>query len=261
MIMEIGLSTASFFGKALTEDCFDILREAGVSVAEVFLTTFSEYEEEFGDLLLSRKGDIKVHSIHTLTNQFEPQLSNRAERTRADAFKLMNKACSTMQKLGAGYYTYHGASLIKKSMQKVDFEYESKCVRRIMDTVSAYGGELTFENVHWARYNNPDFIRKLREYLPDLKTCLDIKQAMQSGIDYKEYLKAASGSIRTVHVCDYHEDGTLTLPGKGIFDFKEFFARLSDVGYDGPIMVELYSRDYQSFKEVYDSVDYLKNLL
>lgn len=259
--MEIGLSTASFFGKALTEDCFDIIREAGVSVAEVFLTTFSEYEEDFGDLLLERKGNVKVHSIHTLTNQFEPQLSNKAERTRSDAFKLLNKVCLTMQKLDAKYYTYHGASLIKKSMLNVDYDYESKCVRRIMDTISSYGGEFTFENVHWARYNNPDFIRKLREYIPNLKTCLDIKQAMQSGIDYREYLDAAKGSIRTVHVCDWSDNGSLCLPGKGIFDFKEFFSRLKENGYDGPIMVELYSRDYENFREVYDCVDYLKNLL
>lgn len=258
--MEIGLSTASFFGKALTEDCFDIIKEAGVKVCEVFLTTFSEYTESFGDLLKEKKGDLTVHSVHTLTNQFEPQLSNRAERTRRDAFEIFERVCKTMQKLGAKYYTYHGASIIKKSMLNVNYEYESTCVKRIMDKVKEYGGELTFENVHWARYNNPDFIVNLHRYLPELKTCLDIKQAMQSGIDYKEYLKVAKDSIRTVHVCDWNDDG-LCVPGKGKFDFKDFFARLSDIGYAGPVMIELYSGDYKDYREVYDSVDYLKNLL
>ncbi len=258
--MEIGLSTATFFGKSLTEDSLSLIKESGASVAEVFLTTFYEYEPEFGDLLLERKGKLRIHSVHTLTNQFEPQLSNRAERTRADAFKLLTKVCTTMQKLGAKFYTFHGASIIKKTMLNVNYEYESSCVRRIMDEISKFGGELTFENVHWARYNNPDFIRNMLKYIPNLKTCLDIKQAMQSGIDYKEYIKAARGTIRTVHVCDWTENG-LCPPGRGKFDFKELFSLLTDVGYDGPVMIELYSRDYEDYREVYDSVDYLKNLL
>ena len=103
-------------------------------------------------------------------------------------------------------------------------------------------------------------MEELHKYLPELKTCLDIKQAMQSGIDYKEYLKVDGNSLRTVHVCDYDGD-KLCLPGKGKFDFYEFFSRLQDAGYDGPIMVELYSRDYESFDEVEGCVDYLKNVL
>lgn len=259
--MEIGLSTATFFGKSLTEDSLSLIRESGASCAEVFLTTFCEYESDFGDLLAKRRGDLKIHSVHTLTNQFEPQLSNRAERTRNDAFILLDKVCLTMQKLGAKYYTFHGASIIKKSMLNVNYEYESECIKRIMQTIASYGGELTFENVHWARYNRPEFIERMLEFIPDLKTCLDIKQAMQSGIDYKEYLKVAGKTIRTVHVCDWKDSGALCPPGKGIFDFKEFFSRLKDVGYDGPVMIELYSRDYDDYREVYDSVEYLKNLL
>jgi sugar phosphate isomerase/epimerase len=258
--MEIGLSTATFFGKSLTEDSFDIIKQAGVSVCEVFLTTFSEYEESFGDILAEKKGDLQVHSVHSLTNQFEPQLSNRVERTRRDAFVYFDKVCKTMQKLGAKYYTYHGASIIKKSQLNINYEYESSCLKDIMAKVNEYGGELTFENVHWAKYNKPEFIKKIHQYIPELKTCLDIKQAMQSGIDYKEYIKASPNSIRTVHVCDWNERG-LCAPGKGNFDFKELFAILTDVGYTGPVMIELYSGDYKDYREVYDSVDYLKNLL
>ena len=258
--MEIGLSTASFFGKALTEDCFDLIRQAGVDVCEVFLTTFSEYEHEFGDLLKERIGDLRVHSIHTLTNQFEPQLSNRAERTRQDAFAIFDKALSTMQKLGGKYYTFHGASIIKKSQLSVNYAYESERIRRICERVTNFGGELTYENVHWAMYRNPEFIKGIHKYIPELKTCLDIKQAMQSGIDYKEFLSADGDTLRTVHVCDYTSDG-LCPPGKGDFDFPELFKHLLDTGYSGPIMVELYSRDYDSFDDVYESVYYLKNIL
>jgi sugar phosphate isomerase/epimerase len=98
-------------------------------------------------------------------------------------------------------------------------------------------------------YRNPEFIIKMHEYIPELKTCLDIKQAMQSGIDYVEYLKADGDTLKTVHVCDWDGD-RLCPPGKGSFDFKEFIKRLDGAGYTGPIMIELYSRDYNSFEDV-----------
>lgn len=256
----IGLSTATYFGKAVTEDSLELIRNTGVDTIEVFLTTFSEYEPEFGDILKSRLGGLKVHSVHTLTNQFEPQLSNRAERTRTDALNILRKVASIMQKLDAKYYTFHGASIIKKSQITPDYEWESRCVNKIMEVLASHGGELAYENVHWARYQNPDFIKEMRKRIPTLRTCLDIKQAMQSGIDYKEYLDADGESLRTVHVCDYIGD-KLCPPGKGSFDFKEFFKRLDGVGYDGPIMIELYSRDYDSFEDVTECVYYLKNIL
>lgn len=254
------MSTASYFSKALTEDTFELIRRSGVEVCEVFLTTFSEYEPEFGDLLASRLKGLRVHSVHTLTNQFEPQLFNRADRTRADAFKILDKVGKVMQKLGAKYYTFHGASIIKKSQLNVNYQYESMRIKDICDKIAEYGGELTYENVHWANYRNPTFMEELHKYIPDLKTCLDIKQAMQSGYDYHEYLKVDGKSLRTVHVCDYDGD-KLCPPGRGKFDFYEFMCRLRDAGYDGPIMIELYSRDYNSFDEVTESVNYLKNIL
>ena len=255
----IGLSTATYFGKLVTEDSLSLIKETGVDTVEVFLTTFSEYEPEFGDVLASRLGGLKVHSVHTLTNQFEPQLSNRAERTRRDAFNILEKVGAIMQKLDAKYYTFHGASILKKRQLKPDYEWEAECTRNIMSTLSRYGGTLTYENVHWAMYRNPEFIKNMRALIPDIKTCLDIKQAMQSGIDYKEYLEADGESLKTVHVCDYDGD-RLCPPGKGTFDFKEFFKRLFGVGYTGPVMIELYSRDYESYEDVRESVYYLKNI-
>lgn len=258
-LIMIGLSTASYFGKAVTEDSLELIRDTGVDTIEVFLTTFSEYEPSFGDILVKRLNGLKVHSVHTLTSQFEPQLTNKAVRTRNDAFTILEKVGIIMKKLGASYYTFHGATVIKKSQINPDYEWEAECLRKVMATLASYGGELTYENVHWARYRSPEFIEKMHEYIPELKTCLDIKQAMQSGIDYKEFLKADKGTLRTVHVCDYDGD-RLCPPGKGSFDFKEFFKNLYGIGYDGPVMIELYSRDYDSFEDVKESVYYLKNI-
>ena len=57
------------------------------------------------------------------------------------------------------------------------------------------------------------------------------------------------------------KDGEIKMVGKGDFPFRELVARLKDVGYDGPLMIEQYAKNYDSYDEVKESVEYLKNIL
>ena len=52
--MKVGISTATFFTRVLTEDSFSVIRRLGADCAEVFLTTWYEYEPSFADLLRER---------------------------------------------------------------------------------------------------------------------------------------------------------------------------------------------------------------
>lgn len=83
--MKVGISTATFFSKVLTEDSFSVIQQCGGECAEVFLTTYTEYEPAFGDLLQARRDGLEIYSVHSLNTQFEPQLFNAAPRTRNDA--------------------------------------------------------------------------------------------------------------------------------------------------------------------------------
>lgn len=257
--MKVGISTATFFGKVLTEDSFELIKRCGAEVCEVFLTTYSEYEPEFCDLLLNNKQDVSVHSVHTLTSQFEPQLHNIAERTRRDAERLYRKALTTMQRLGAKYYTYHGSTVFKASHRAPNYERLGKRLSALCDIAGEYGGELCMENVHWADYRTPGTFAEVKKYAPNLRACLDIKQAMQAKCDYRDYLAEMGEDLRTVHICDY--DGDKLLPtGFGTFDFVELKSRLEDVGYDGEILIELYSKDYDDFGIVQEAVYKMKNI-
>lgn len=66
--------------------------------------------------------------------------------------------------------------------------------------------------------------------------------------------------LANVHLSDV-KDGEIKMVGKGDFPFKELVARLKDVGYDGPLMIEQYAKNYDSYDEVKESVEYLKNIL
>ena len=263
-MINIGMSTATFFSKSQTEDTVNLIQEMGVEVCEIFLTTFREYRREFIDLLLQRIGPgLEVHSVHTLNQQFEPELFNKVQRTREDAEEFFRECAEAAVRLNARSYTFHGQPRLKRLPYNIDYKWLAKRLKELDGILAGYEGsrcKIAYENVHWTFFNSPDFFRELKEY-SDVEVCLDIKQAMQSKYSLDDYLEVMADRLVTVHLCDYHEDGKLDLPGKGSFDFTGFFRKLISLGYDGPLLMELYAGNYESFDKVKASYEYLKKCL
>ncbi len=258
--MQIGISTATFFLKELTEDTFSVIRRLGGEICEVFLTTYSEYEPSFADLLLERKGSLPVYSVHSLNTNFEPQLFNAAERTRSDAEKVFRKVLDAGRKLGAKTYTFHGLSRLKKNTC-FDPAVVGRRTFELGKIAQEYGITLCAENVHWAMFNEPSFYAEMKKYSTNCGCVLDIKQARQSGYDWREYLDVMGDTLRNVHVSDVDEDGNIVMVGKGVFPFEELVSKLNDIGYDGPLTIEQYAKNYDDYDEVAESVKYLKNII
>jgi sugar phosphate isomerase/epimerase len=257
----IGISTATFFGKFNNEDSIDLINKLGFKTAEVFLSTFCEYESDFGALLKSRQKKLNIYSVHSLNSHFEPQLYNHVERTRNDSEVWFKKVCSVGKMLGAKAYTFHGAPNFRNLTTPPDYDYIGLYTNKIIDVASRYGLRLSYENVSWTRFNAPDFFINLSKRCPDLYATLDIKQAHISGVDYREFIKAAGGRLNNVHLCDYDEAGNLLPCGQGIFDFKRLFKILRDGGYDGPYIMELYSDNYKTLNEINAAYDFLSDCL
>lgn len=255
--MQTGISTASLFVRYTTEDALRYLSENGVKTAEVFLSTYCEYNAEFGRVLASVKNDTKVHSVHVLNTQFEPQLYSVGERTSKDAFLMLESAMAAAKEVNAKYYTFHGVARLKKTPLVMDFDRIGKITQKIMDTTKKYGVTLSYENVHWAYYNYIGFFNEVKKRVPELKGTLDIKQARQSGIDYAEFIKEMNSDIVTVHLSDVDENGKMCLPGRGITDFYDLFSRLYDVGFDGAMLMEVYKNDYNDPRELFSSLDFI----
>ena len=64
--MRAGISTASLFLRKNNEDALAFLDASGVETAEVFLTSFCEYKQDFATLLAKQKGNVAVNSVHIL---------------------------------------------------------------------------------------------------------------------------------------------------------------------------------------------------
>lgn len=262
--MITGVSTASLFNRKNNEDALPFLDEIGVKTAEVFLTSFSEYSAEFGKLLANRKGQVRVHSVHDLNTQFEPQLFVTNERVKKDAFDWLSKVMEAGKELGAKYYTFHGVARIKRSARSGindDFASLCKSFQEIYGFCENYGLKLCLENVEWATYNRLGVFNQIRSCVPSIGGVLDVKQARISGVDYRDYLTEMGANLTHVHLSDVDEMGKIRLPGQGVFNFGETIDRLKDVGFDGALIIEVYKDDYSDLSEIKNSVDYLNELL
>lgn len=262
--MKIGISTASYFTKTYTEQALVPIAQLGAEVCEVFFATHCEYTKKFGRIIknqlkIARQySPLQVHSVHALTNQFEPELFSVNDRAYNDAIKVFEKVLAVGKQIGAKHYTFHGATMLKRAV-KYSFNYDNiqNKVNILCKLASKYGIKFCYENVHWAYFNCPQYFQDIKDKCPDLGAVLDVKQAMQSEIDYIEYLKVMGDRLRTVHLCDYDSDGNVELPGRGTFDFVTLFKRLNDMNFVGNCLMEVYAKNYKDYGELKQSYLYL----
>ena len=261
--MKVGVSTASLFNRMNTEDALSLINQLGVKCAEVFLVSYCEYEQAFAACLQSRKGEVSVNSVHVLNTQFEPQLFNKNDRVRADAFVYFDKALQVAKSLGAPYYTMHGSVRAKRATRQEGFDNVPKMIQdfeQILAFAEERGGQVCLENVEWSTYNRPKLFGELATALPNLRGVLDIKQARLSGYSYEDYIEDMGERIAYAHVSDY-KNGKMCLPGRGEFDFERLISRLQDVGFDGALLIEAYENDYGEVEELKTSCEYLQEIL
>ena len=259
--MQVGISTASLFGRFNTEDALQFLSKNNVKSVEVFLESYCEYDTDFAKILNHANLGTHVHSVHTLTTQFEPQLYSVNERAQKDSFMLLEKTMQTAKLIGADCYTFHGGARFKRTPFKIDYERVGNITQKIIDTCKKYGVTLAYENVHWGYYNYIGFFEEIRKRTIGLKATLDIKQARQSDIHYSKFINEMGSDIVTVHLSDIDDKGKMCLPCmNGTTDFYDLFSRLKDVGFDGALLIECYKDDYADFEQLFASLDKVNNL-
>lgn len=259
--MQVGISTATLFGRFVTEDALEFLAKNKIDCAEVFLESFCAYNQEYGKIIAQKKGQTAVHSVHVLTTQYEPQLYSLNERAKADSFKILDMAMSSAEQFGTRYYTFHGGARFKKTPFKINYERVASITQDIIDMAKKRNIALAYENVHWGYYNYVGFFDEIRKRTKGLKATLDIKQARQSEIPYSKFIDEMNKDIVTVHVSDIGENGKMCLPGVGTTDFNDLFKRLKDVEFNGAVLIEAYQNDFENYEQLFASYEYLKELV
>jgi sugar phosphate isomerase/epimerase len=93
--------------------------------------------------------------------------------------------------------------------------------------------------------SSQEYLQFKCEYFPDeplIQMNCDIGHLFCVGEDPVRVIRSMPGHIAHVHVEDIGENRVHQhlAPGKGVIDFAGVFAALRDVGYGGPVTVELY---------------------
>ena len=256
----LGISTASYFNRMPIEDIVLDIGAHGVPRAELFLNTFSEYEDGFADLLAARtaQAGLSVYSIHPMSMQFEPLLFSLHARQRDDAMRIFEQVLRAARRLGASCYVMHGAAHLSGAAKNLQIERLAPIFTELCAMSREYGVTLTLENVSWCLFCSPEFGLRMSDLLGDaLHYTLDVKQAVRSGHTPFEYIEAVGGLTENLHLCDYRRDESgayrWTLPGQGECDFPALLSALRQKGYQGPAFVEVYSDTYGDLSELYAS--------
>lgn len=257
--MKVGLSTACLYLRQYTEDAIATIKEQGAECAEVFLGTFYEYRPEFAKKYAERGEGLDINSVHVCTGNFEPQLFNRSRRIKGDGFYWLDQVMRSAQLFNCKNYTFHG--IFRKGTEVDDYDYLAERIIEIDEFCMHYGIRLALENVAWSTYNKVGVFSEIKKRYPNLLGVFDIKQARNSGYDFKDYIKEMGNSLSHVHLSDINADGKMCLPGKGKYNFEEIIKLLKGEGFDKNILIEVYPSDFTDINELKQSMQFLKEII
>jgi len=255
--LQLGLSTAAFYGKWETEEAAEQIAKLPLDCAEVFLQSDSECTADFAALVKQNLGDVRCTSVHPLGG-YENYMAGRPQRQVQDAFAHFERVMEAGQELGARVFVYHGRNTPLLSPLPWDLEWNKRAIAPMCEMAEKRGMAIGWENVYWCQLTEPERVLEARVALPQVRFTLDIKQAMRANCDPIEFVYAMGDRLCNVHVCDWRENGTLCLPGEGVFDFDALFAALKEVRYDGPVIMEPYYRLIESGEALERSIAFMR---
>lgn len=256
--MKLGISSGCWY-PSLTEDSVVKIKDAGFSAAEIFLCDESETEPLYLKRLKDEldKNEISVISVHPFTSFAEQFVFFSGYKRREEsAYKFYRKYHDACHLLGAEIINFHGAT------SYVEPERYAEVYGRLFHEAKEEGLIFCQENVRKFCSGKVSFLSELKRILEgNIAFTLDVKQALMEGEDLSEMIKVMGEDIRLVHVSDSTEFAPCLLPGFGNFDLERFCKELKCVDYDGYLITEVYSQNYQNESDVNKSQKYFSNIL
>ncbi|MBR5224232.1 MAG: sugar phosphate isomerase/epimerase [Clostridia bacterium] len=256
--MQLGLSTAAFYGRYETEEAAAQIAKLPLDCAEVFLQSESENTKEFAAIVRRNLGSVACVSVHPISG-YENYMAGRPARQVRDAFHHFSRILEAGEVLGAKTFVYHGRNTPMLSALPWNLKWNIEAITPMCEMAAWRGMAVGWENVCWCQLTTPERVLEAKAALPQVRFTLDIKQAMRAGRDPIEYVRAMGDQMCNVHVCDWHEDGKLCLPGEGAFDFDALMKALREIGYSGPVIMEPYQALIESDEALLHSIAFMRD--
>lgn len=260
--MKVGISSASFYPDLYTEDSIEVMKSMGFDFGEIFLNSFSEYEESF-IYTLKEKAEVQnfsIKSIHAFSSGFEPYIFDKYKRRRKDMIEIFKKVCVAARLLGAEFYTFHGMRFM--GFYELNQEFIIDIYNELCYIASENHIKLCQENVSWCMSKDLKFLALIKEKSKyPLNFTLDLKQCYKAGTDPINYIEIMDEALTNLHINDKDKEHTCLLPGDGDIDYREIFNALSKVNYKGDAIIEVYRENFGNYKDVVRAKNHLKKLI
>lgn len=258
-LINFGISTACFY-PIILEEAIEKLGKKQIKNIEIFFNTFSEVKIEYIKELKKRIDFYgqNVLSCHPFTCGFEPfMLFTNYQRRFDDAIELHKYYFEAMNILGAKIFVFHGDRKLSTMEDKAYFERFAV----LRDKGKEFGITVAQENVERCRSSDLNFLVSMVKYLDeDVSLVFDNKQAIRSGIDYKEFINKLIKNIIHVHMSDNNEECDCLPLGKGNLNIKSFIDDLMTIKKDINIIIELYRDKYKDENDIYNSLNLINRL-
>lgn len=259
-MIRAGISTACFYPET-TERSLEYAAASGADCLEIFVNADQEFSYvRFRDFeRIARENGTRIVSVHPYTSAFEPLIFFSAYQRRfEDGLKQYGHLFELTAAVGAQYFIFHGAGIRAAVEDECIFERTAKLAR----LAHSCGITLLQENVARCKSRSPEFIRAMRACLgEDAAFVLDTKQAVRSEVSVEEMRAAMGDRLRHIHISDCDETRDCLPPGQGNADLRGLISRLRANNFNGDLILELYKDGYSGLAELYESYDYLNELL
>lgn len=260
--MDIGISSAVFY-PVETEKAIDKIIDLGFKKVELFLNCEREYEDAFIDLIKPKldSAQVEVVSVHPYTSLMEGMLffSEYSRRTE-DGLQMYRKYFHAAQKLGAKYFTLHGNRTLSGTVNpQISMEENCKAISKLADAAKEYNVLITQENVSWCASASIEYLAELKRSLDGkIGFTLDLKQALRAGVAVEEYINVMGESLKNIHISDFSDEEVCLLPGNGKMDYNKFIEQIRGIGYQGDLIIEVYSSNYDDICQIGTAKQFLE---
>lgn len=257
--MKTGVSTSCLF-PMLTEKALTQLTEMGVRNVEVFLNSPSEKTPAFAKKIdqIAKASGTQVISVHPYSSEAEGvSFFSRYTRRFDDEAEGYRRYCEFCNRVGAQILVFHGA----RNFMTIEPDFYFERFVRLRDIARSFGVRLCQENVSRCLSGTPAFNKRMAKAIPDVDFVLDIKQAVRAGVTPFEMLEAMGGHLSHLHLSDHRTNCDCLALGEGEFNLSELARRLTAMDYEGAVLLELYSWNFQRKEQLAESLHLFENLL
>ncbi|MBQ9986277.1 MAG: sugar phosphate isomerase/epimerase [Oscillospiraceae bacterium] len=261
--MKIGISSAVFYPLE-SEKAIEKALRLGFDTFEFFFNCDYEISEEFIELIkekLDRAG-ARVLSIHPYTAFAESVfLFSEYSRRTDENIRRYAKSFKAAKKLGAKYFTFHGDRLQSGAEKYAFADRHCEALKRLAATALDNDIKLCLENVSWCKSSSPEYQCEVAQRVGDIFFTLDLKQARRAGVSVDEYISAMGERIMNLHLSDCDAQNDCLLPGEGEVDYSSFFEKMRKNGYNGDVIIEVYSSNFREEGQLTRSKRFLEDVV